>query len=103
MGAKKFCTRMIGLLLPLALCGCGGADSDNDLTLELRSDFLSREAISGTMDLTADYGQRVYEYTVEFSGTQKDGRMMYLSSSSAGGNTRTNAVISVVEDRSRPP
>ena len=51
---------MIGLLLPLALCGCGGADSDNDLTLALRSDFLSREAISGTMDLTADYGQRVY-------------------------------------------
>lgn len=70
---------MIGLLLPLALCGCGGADSDNDLTLELRSDFLSREAISGTMDLTADYGQRVYEYTVEFSGTQKDGLTLVIT------------------------
>lgn len=79
MGAKKFCTRMIGLLLPLALCGCGGADSDNDLTLALRSDFLSREAISGTMDLTADYGQRVYEYTVEFSGTQKDGLTLVIT------------------------
>ena len=37
------------------------------------------------------------------SGIQKYGRMMYLSSSSSGGNTKTNAVISVVEDKSRPP
>ena len=37
------------------------------------------------------------------SGIQKYGRMMYLSFSSSGGNTRTNAVISVVEDKSRPP
>ena len=30
-------------------------------------------------------------------------RMIYLSSSSSGGNTRTNAVMSVVDERSRPP
>ena len=71
MGAKKVCTRMISLLLLCLLCGCTGADSNNDLTLELRSDFLSREGCSGVMELTADYGQRVYAYTVEFDGTVK--------------------------------
>lgn len=79
MGAKKVCTRMISLLLLCLLCGCTGADSDNDLTLELRSDFLSREGCSGVMELTADYGQRVYAYTVEFDGTVKDGMTLVIT------------------------
>ena len=73
MGAKRICTRMIPLLLCTILCGCVGDQGDNDLTLELRADFLSRTGCTGTMDLTADYGQRVYEYTVEFSETEEDG------------------------------
>ncbi len=79
MGAKKVCTRMISLLLLCLLCGCTGADSNNDLTLELRSDFLSREGCSGVMELTADYGQRVYAYTVEFDGTVKDGMTLVIT------------------------
>lgn len=79
MGAKKVCTRMISLFLLCLLCGCTGADSDNDLTLELRSDFLSREGCSGVMELTADYGQRVYAYTVEFDGTVKDGMTLVIT------------------------
>ena len=79
MGAKKVCTRMIILLLLCLLCGCTGADSNNDLTLELRSDFLSREGCSGVMELTADYGQRVYAYTVEFDGTVKDGMTLVIT------------------------
>ena len=80
MGAKKFCTRMIPLLLVAVLCGCVGEQGDNDLTLQLRADFLSRTGCSGTMDLTADYGQRVYEYTVDFSETEKDGLSMVITS-----------------------
>ena len=34
---------------------------------------------------------------------QKKGRITYLSPSYSGGNTSTKAVISVVEERSRPP
>lgn len=79
MGAKKVCTRTISLLLLCLLCGCTGADSNNDLTLELRSDFLSREGCSGVMELTADYGQRVYAYTVEFDGTVKDGMTLVIT------------------------
>ena len=79
MGAKKFCTRMIPLLLCLCLCGCVGKQGDNDLTLQLRADFLSRTGCSGIMDLTADYGQRVYEYTVDFSETEKDGLSMVIT------------------------
>ena len=31
------------------------------------------------MDLTADYGQRVYGYTVDFSETEKDGLSMVIT------------------------
>ena len=79
MGAKMFCTRMIPLLLCAVLCGCVGEQGDNDLTLQLRADFLSRAGCSGTMDLTADYGQRVYGYTVDFSETGKDGLSMVIT------------------------
>ena len=73
MGATRICTRMTGFvfLLSLLLCGCVGNETDNDLTLQLRSDFLSRGGCTGTAVLTADYGQRVYEYTVEFSETKE--------------------------------
>ena len=79
LGAKKFCTRMIPLLLCVCLCGCVGEPEDNELTLQLRADFLSRTGCSGTMDLTADYGQRVYEYTVEFFETEKDGLTLTIT------------------------
>jgi outer membrane lipoprotein-sorting protein len=70
---------MISLLFLVSLCGCVGEQEDNNLTLQLRADFLSRTGCSGTMDLTADYGQRVYEYTVDFSETKKGGLSMVIT------------------------
>ncbi len=81
MRAKMNGTRTIPLLLLLALLsGCSGADNgENALTLELRADFLAMDGCSGTMDVTADYGERVYDYTVSFSGNKKDGMEMVLT------------------------
>lgn len=81
MGARKICTRMNGLvlLMSLLLCGCVGNTSDNELTLQLRSDFLSREGCAGTAAITADYGQRVYDYNLEFSETGADGLTMVIT------------------------
>lgn len=42
-------------------------------------------------------------FAVNRHGIQKYGSTQYLSSSSSGGNTRTNAVMSVLDERSRPP
>ena len=35
---------------------------------------------SGTMDITADYGQRVYEYTVSFTGSREEGTVLTMLS-----------------------
>ena len=70
---------MMILLLCLALTGCGGAGDDNELTLQLRADFLAMEGCMGTADFTADYGRRVYEYTAQFSYDKTDGMEIILT------------------------
>ena len=79
MRTKWFCAPMILLLLAALLCGCTGADDENDLALQLRSDFLAMDGCSGTMEVTADYGQRVYQYTVEFSSNKEDGMTLIIT------------------------
>lgn len=76
MSIKAFCAP---LLLAVLLCGCTGDQEDNDLALQLRSDFLAGEGCAGTMAVTADYGQRVYNYTVTFSGTREEGLSMVIT------------------------
>jgi outer membrane lipoprotein-sorting protein len=71
---------MMTLLLTMALCGCVSSEEESNLTLQLRSDFLAMEGCTGAVTLTADYGQRVYEYTAEFSGTEKEGYTIVLTS-----------------------
>ncbi len=73
------CIPMTGLLLAALLCGCGGESGDNQQTLALREAFLSMESCSGSMGVTADYGERVYEYTVEFSGDGNGGMNLVLT------------------------
>ncbi|MCI5498279.1 MAG: hypothetical protein MR419_01910 [Clostridiales bacterium] len=79
MRTRILCAPMILLLLAAALCGCTGADDENQLALQLRSDFLAMDGCNGAMEVTADYGQRVYTYTVEFSGTKKDGITLVIT------------------------
>ena len=69
MDARRLaCIPMIVLLL--ALCACGGGKSEDELALEMRLYYLEIESCAGTMALTADYGARIYEYTLGFNWTQ---------------------------------
>lgn len=57
---------MISLCL---LTGCGGTDGGEkraeDLALAIRTELLEMTACHTTAAITADYGQRVYEYTLD--------------------------------------
>ena len=67
------------ILLLALLCACGGGNEDNDLVLSLREDFQNMDAWSGEMELTADYGQRVYDYSVSFTGSQEEGTTLTIT------------------------
>lgn len=66
------------MILLLFLCACGGGSDDNDLVLDIRADFQAMDSWSGVMDVTADYGQRVYEYTVSFTGSRGEGTALTI-------------------------
>lgn len=60
------------LLLLLTACGGAGGSPAEELALAVRGDYLAMTACTATMDVTADYGERVYDYTIDVSYV-KDG------------------------------
>ena len=65
---RRLCALMMTLVLPLAACrGEGQGKEAEKVLLELRGKYLEMTACSGHMDLTADYGQRVYTYGIDFT------------------------------------
>ena len=64
---RGLCALMMTLVLPLAACGGGGGNEAEALALEVRSRYLEMTACAGHLELTADYGQRVYVYGVDLT------------------------------------
>ena len=62
---------VLALMLTLTACGRSKADK---AALALREQLLTVEQLSGTACLTADYGLRIYEYTIDFD-YRRDGEM----------------------------
>lgn len=63
---KRLCALM--MIVPL-LTGCGAGKQGKDISAEelaltIRGEYLAMTACSATVDVTADHGQRVYEYTL---------------------------------------
>lgn len=57
---------MCVLMMTLALTACGGGgDVVQELALTIRTAYVSANGCTGRMEITADYGQRVYTYTVD--------------------------------------
>ena len=54
------------MTLCLLLSGCGGRSMDkaDQLTLDLRGEYLGLERVTAQMEVEADYGSRVYDYTI---------------------------------------
>ena len=76
---KKVCALTMILVLTLAACGGGEAREAEELMLEARSRYLEMTSCSGHMDMTADYGLRVYEYGVDFSWEREGDTVLTLT------------------------
>ncbi len=62
-----YCVPMISLLLLTGCAGGGGEQKAEELALAVRGEYLAARSCQGTAVLTADYGQRVYRYELNFS------------------------------------
>lgn len=56
------------ILLLLALSACGSRTKNEDqMALEFRNHYLEMQTIEGSAAICADYGERVYDYEIDFS------------------------------------
>lgn len=77
---KRLCALMMTLILPLAACGGAGEGNEAEtMLLQARSRYLEMTACQGHMDMTADYGQRVYTYGVDFSWEKEGETLLTLT------------------------
>ena len=61
---KIFAPTILALLL-LTACGGGGEQSQaEELALTVRGEYLAMERLSAQVELTADYGERVYDFAL---------------------------------------
>ena len=73
MGKKMGCAWMVVLCLLLSACGGGEAEAQNadELALAIRTEYLAMEGCTARMEITADYGDRVYGFTLDLSYTRE--------------------------------
>lgn len=64
---------MICVLMMTLLSACGAGQGDElQQVLAIRADYLAAAGYEAKLQVTADYGQRVYTYGVEVRGTDKE-------------------------------
>lgn len=69
---KLCCVPMIALLF---LTGCSGRANISEgekLALEIRSEFLAASSCTAKAEVTADYGQRVYQYSLDITASEEE-------------------------------
>ena len=55
------------IILLLALSACGSKTSmEDEMALQVRTEYIGMNRCEGDVNLLADYGQRVYEYRIHF-------------------------------------
>ncbi len=75
----RLCALMMILVLPLAACGAAEENEAETLLQEARGRYLEMTACTGHMEMTADYGQRVYDYGVDFSWEKEGETLLTLT------------------------
>lgn len=75
----RLCALTMILALTLAACGGESGRGAEELMLETRSKYLEMTACAGHMDMTADYGRRVYDYGVDFTWAREGETVLTLT------------------------
>ena len=79
------CVPMIALLL--AGCGRLEVSEAEQLALEIRGEYLELERCSASLEITADYGQRVYQFEMEAQVQGEDAALTLTAPETVAGLT----------------
>ena len=65
--------------LPFLLSGCAGVPSPDESAAEIQNFFSLADTVTFTADITADYGERVYDYGISYKSGRDGGTVTILS------------------------
>ena len=84
---KNLCCVLMMILLLTACGGNGGGNEAEELALQVRGEYLAMTQCSGTAVITADYGQRVYRYELQFTSNEDETILSITSPETVAGIT----------------
>jgi outer membrane lipoprotein-sorting protein len=73
------------LTLALLLTGCAGRQGSDKGAQQLRSHYQDMPAIQAQAEVSADYGDRAYQYTVTVQGSEEEGSLTVTAPESIAG------------------
>lgn len=83
MRKRVICAQMMILCLVLTACGGGegaGASKAEELALTIRTEYLAMSSCASKLTVTADYGERVYDYGLDMTWQKDSGFIMAVTS-----------------------
>ena len=75
------------LSITLLLGACGNKQHAEELMAEIRASITGASKITAVADISADYGDRVYDFQVKFTGSEIAGEIAILRPESLAGVT----------------
>lgn len=73
--------------LSLTLCSCGAGQTAEEKAMEIQAEYAAWDTLTITADVTADYGDRVYEFKLRYTGNDTEGTVEVLSPEEIAGLT----------------
>lgn len=73
--------------LSMTLCGCAQGQSIEEKAIEIQKEYSAWESLDITAEVTADYGNRVYEFKLKYTGNDSEGTVEVLKPEELGGLT----------------
>ena len=81
--------RLLSLVMAslVVLCSCSSGKTEESRIEEIRSEYSEAESLTATALVTADYGDRVYEFKLRYTGNDTEGDVEILAPESLKGLT----------------
>lgn len=73
------CVLTMTLCLTLTCCGGEGGNQAEQLALDIRGEYLDMAGCTASMEVTADYGQRVYDFGVDLTWQRKEACVLTIT------------------------
>jgi hypothetical protein len=85
---RKNCLTAIFALAVTLLCACAERpESPGDISLGIREEYLGAVRLVVSAEITADYGDRVYDFEIKYTGNAEAGEISVLSPEQVAGMT----------------